>query len=269
VQVLRGLPRDQVFAQMVAGFEMANADPRFVAVNPVMPEDWYVPIHDFSLHMQMFDYLHRVYPKVRLTLHAGELAPGLVPPEDLRYHIRESVEVGHAERIGHGDDVMHERDPIALLQEMAKKHVAVEICLTSNDVILGIRGAQHPLSMYLKYGVPVALATDDEGVSRSDMTHEYLRAVQEQNLRYSDLKRMARNSLEYSFLPGASLWSDAGSFRRAGECGGDDPTASVDRVSNRCRTLLNSSERAQAEWKLEGSLARFESRFGQSARAGQ
>jgi len=263
-EVLRGLPRDQVFAEMVAGFEMANADPRFVAVNPVMPEDWYVPMHDFSLHMQMFDYLHRVYPKVRLTLHAGELAPGLVPPEGLRYHIRESIEVGRAERIGHGGDVMHERDPIALLQEMAKKRVLVEICLTSNDLILGIRGAQHPLAMYLKYGVPVALATDDEGVLRSDMTHEYLRAVQEQNLRYSDLKRMARNSLDYSFLPGASLWSDAASFRRAAECAGEDSATSADRVSNRCRAFLNGSERAQAEWRLEGSLARFESRFAQT-----
>jgi hypothetical protein len=46
----------------------------------------------------------------------------------------------------------------------------------------------------LKYGVPVALATDDEGVSRSDMTREYLRAVQNQGLSYEELKRMARQA---------------------------------------------------------------------------
>jgi adenosine deaminase len=28
-------------------------------------------------------------------------------------------------------------------------------------------------------GVPVALATDDEGVSRSNMTHEYLKGAEE------------------------------------------------------------------------------------------
>ena len=93
----------------------------------------------------------------------------------------------------------------------------VEICLTSNDVILGIAGEYHPLPIYMKYGVPVALATDDEGVSRSDMTHEYLRAVETYDfISYRDLKRMARMSLEHSFLPGPSLWSDGKSFRAAG-----------------------------------------------------
>ena len=46
-QVLRGLPREAVFAQIVLGFELASSDPRFVGLNLVMPEDWYVPIHDF------------------------------------------------------------------------------------------------------------------------------------------------------------------------------------------------------------------------------
>ena len=169
-QVLRGLTPAQVFAQILTGFEMATHDARVVGFNLVMPEDWHVPMRDFSLHMRMIDFLRRSYPKVHIALHAGELAPGMVPPDGLSFHIRESVEVGHAERIGHGVDVMHERDPIGLLQEMAARNVAVEICLTSNDVILGVRGSEHPLPTYLRYHVPVALATDDAGVSRSDMT---------------------------------------------------------------------------------------------------
>ena len=111
----------------------------------VMPEDWYIPVRDYDLQMRMVEYLHRVYPKVHISLHAGELAPGLVAPETLRFHIREAVERAHAERIGHGVDVMYERDPFQLLDEMAKKDVLVEICLTSNDVILGVRGIDHPL----------------------------------------------------------------------------------------------------------------------------
>src|SRR4029077_15062115 len=50
-QVLRGLPHEAVFAQIVPGFELASSDPRFVGLNLVMPEDWYVPIHDFNEHM--------------------------------------------------------------------------------------------------------------------------------------------------------------------------------------------------------------------------
>ena len=177
-QVLRGLPPEAVFAQIVLGFELASSDPRFVGLNLVMPEDWYVPSHDFNRHMAMMDYLHGVYPKVHITLHAGELAAGLVKPEDLSFHIRASVEKGHAERIGHGVSVMLEKDPFGLMKEMAARNVVVEISLTSNDEILGVSGDDHPLPVYMKYGVPVALSTDDEGVSRSDMTHEYLRAVQ-------------------------------------------------------------------------------------------
>jgi hypothetical protein len=258
-QVLRGFPPEQVFAQILTGFELAQTDPRVVGLNLVMPEDWYVPMHDFRLHMKMMDYLHGIYPKVHISLHAGELADGMVPPEGLSFHIRDSVETGHAERIGHGADVMRETDPIGLLKEMARRNVLVEICLTSNDLILGVRGNEHPLPIYMKYGVPVALATDDEGVSRSDMTHEYLRAVEGYNLSYTLLKDMARASLEHSFLPGASIWEDARAFRMVNACAVDSPANNS--LSSTCRKFLDGSERAQVQWREEAQFAKFEAKF--------
>ena len=258
-EVLRGLPPEQVFAQILAGFELAQADPWVVGLNLVMPEDWYVPMHDFHLHMKMIDYLHGLYPRVSISLHAGELAQGMVPPEGLSFHIRDSLETGHAERIGHGVDVMHETDPIALLKEMARRNVLVEICLTSNDLILGVRGNRHPLPIYLKYGVAVALATDDEGVSRSDMNQEYLRAVEGYNLTYPQLKSMARASLEHSFLPGASLWKDARAFRVVDACAADSPLKSS--LSPVCRQFLDGSQRAQVQWREEAEFDKFEARF--------
>jgi hypothetical protein len=257
-QVLRGLPREMVFAQILLGFELAQSDSRFVGLNLVMPEDWYVPMHDFELHMKMLDYLHSVYPKVHVSLHAGELAMGLVPPEGLRFHVRESVERWHAERIGHGVSVMNEDHPIDLLREMSRRKVLVEICLTSNALILGVKGDAHPLQIYIRYGVPVALATDDEGVSRSDMTHEYLRAVQTYNfLGYKELKRMARMSLEHSFLAGSSLW--ASDFHPAAACAND--RAGAGKPSPGCQKFLDANERSQMQWKLEEAFAGFEKRF--------
>jgi adenosine deaminase len=258
-QVLRGLPKEQVYAQILLGFELAQADPRFLGLNLVMPEDYYVPMHDFDLHMRMLDYLHGVYPKVHISLHADELAMGLVPPEGLSFHIRESIEKGHAERIGHGTSVMNERDAVGLLQEMAARKVLVEICLTSNDLILGVRGEEHPLPVYLRYGVPVALATDDPGVSRSDMTHEYLRGAESYKLTYAELKRMARQSLEYSFLAGASLWSDAQKFRPVTACAGGRYRAAS--VSAGCQKFIDASDRARVQWKLEREFAEFETKF--------
>jgi hypothetical protein len=256
-QALRGLPREKVFAQILLGFELVQADPRFVGLNLVMPEDWYVPMHDFHLHMQMLDQLHGLYPKVHISLHAGELAMGLVPPEGLRFHIRESIERGHAERIGHGVSVMEEHEALGLLKEMADRKVLVEICLTSNAKILGVEGANHPLSTYLKYGVPVALATDDQGVSRSDMTHEYLRAVETYGLSYAELKRMAREGLEHSFLPGESLWQ--GDFRVVSACATDRPQK--EKTSSSCRKFLDASEKAEIQWQLEEKFENFEEKY--------
>jgi hypothetical protein len=259
-QVLRGLPPEAVFAQILLGFELASTDPHFVGLNLVMPEDWYIPIHDFNQHMAMLDYLHSVYPKVHIALHAGELAESLVKPEDLSFHIRSSVERGHAERIGHGASVMLERDPLGLMKEMAAKNVVVEINLTSNDQILGISGDEHPLPIYMKYGVPVAISTDDEGVARSDMTHEYLRAVEGYHLSYAELKRMTRDSLEHSFLAGKSLWAETKpTYRPVAACATDamgkqEPAAG-------CAKFLDANERAHEQWKLEAAFTEFEKRF--------
>jgi len=256
-QVSRGLPKEVVFGQILAGFEMASRDPRVVGLNLVMPEDAYLSIHDFNLHMRMLDFLHNLYPKVHITLHAGELTENLVPPEEL-FHVRASIETGHAERIGHGVDVMQEPKPIDLLKEMAARGVLVEICLTSNDVILNVTGDHHPLPIYLKYGVPVTLATDDPGVSRGDITQEYERAAATYHLSYRELKRFARNSLEYSFLPGESIWKNVATTARAAACAADKPST---KPSTNCTALLAASEKAQTQWKLEEALADFESRF--------
>ena len=259
-QVLRGLPRQMVFAQILLGFELVQADARFVGLNLVMPEDWYVPMRDFDLHMNMIDYLHGVYPKVHISLHAGELAMGLVPPEGLRFHIRESIERGHAERIGHGVSVMDENDSLGLLKEMAQRKVLVEICLTSNDLILGVEGANHPLRAYISHGVPVALATDDEGVSRSDMTREYLRAIETYNFPYSQMKRMARQSLEHSFLAGPSLWLETQNFHAVSACARDRPE-NDQLPSPGCDKFLAASDRAKTQWKLEKAFAKFEKKY--------
>src|SRR5579871_29088 len=79
-QILRGFPKEQVFAQTLLGFETAAADPRFVGINYVMPEDGTTSMADYAEHMKMVGFLHGLYPKVHISLHAGELAEGLVPP---------------------------------------------------------------------------------------------------------------------------------------------------------------------------------------------
>jgi adenosine deaminase len=260
-QVLRALPKESVFAQVVLAFELASVDPRFVGLNFVQPEDNYVAMRDYRLQMSMLDALHSFYPKVHISLHAGELSSDIVPPDGLTFHIRSAIEQGHAERIGHGVDVMYESNPYDLLKEMSAKHVMVEVNLTSNDVILNVKGNDHPFMIYRKYGVPVALSTDDEGVSRIDLTHEYVRAADTYPLTYRDFKQMARTGIEHSFLPGESLWQkavveklDQPVVACRGQLGRETPTGA-------CATLVRSSEKAQQEWELEHRFHTFEANF--------
>lgn len=256
-QVLRGFPKEQVFAQTLLGFETASADPRFVGINYVMPEDGYISMTDYALHMKIVGFLHGLYPKIHISLHAGEIAPGLVPYEGLCCHIRLAVEEAHAERIGHGVDVTYENRPHELLREMAQNHVMVEINLTSNAMILGLTGNDHPFPMYRTFRVPVALSTDDEGVERTNLTREYVRAVETYDLRYADLKELARTGMEHSFLSGASLWNESDNFSKSvGACakdaiGGEKPSAG-------CSEFLKGSEKAQQQWELERRFRSFE-----------
>lgn len=255
-QVARGSPPQQVFAQILLGFLMAAQDRKVVGLNLVQPEDGAISMRDYSLQMRMIQYLRGFYPGVRVTLHAGELAPGLVPDEGLRFHIREAVRVAGARRIGHGVDVMHEDSARELMAQMAREGVMVEIALTSNDVILGIRGPAHPLHAYMAAGVPVALATDDEGVARSEMTMEYLKAVRDQALGYPALKTMARTSLQHAFIQGEPLWRDLNTLAPTAACAGGWETS-------RCRAFLARSPRARLQRDLERRFGWFERRAAQ------
>jgi adenosine deaminase len=264
-QVLRGFPPEQVFAQTLLGFETVQAsmsahEPGFVGINFVMPEDGLISMRDYTLQMKMLDYLHSVYPQVHISLHSGELAPGMVPPEGLRFHIRQAVDLGHAERIGHGVDVMYEDNADALLKELAQKHIMIEINLTSNEGILGIQGDNHPFPDYRAAHVPVALSTDDEGVSRIDLTHEYVRAALDYNLTYQDLKQMARTGMEHDFLPGPSLWATPDVFTTPAAACKSQPLGAAT-PSDACKSFLDSSEKASAQWELERRFQAFEARY--------
>ncbi|HWU03569.1 MAG TPA: adenosine deaminase [Novosphingobium sp.] len=255
----RGMQPAAAFRSLVLGFALAARDPRFVGVNIVQPEDWPVALRDYDLHMAMFRFLEGKYPQVRPTLHAGELAMGQVAPPHLRDHIAKAIAAG-AQRIGHGTDIALEQDARATMATMARKGIAVEINLSSNDVILGVKGGEHPLNLYRRMGVPVVLATDDEGVLRTDMTNEYVRAVTEQGLGYRDLKAMARASITYSFAPGQSLWRTGLPGVPVASCAGGFAMPA-------CRALMAGSEKARLEAALEARFAAFEADEIANARA--
>ena len=199
--VVRLLPPSQVFSSLLAAFQAARRTPLIVGVNIVGAENKQVAMRDYTLHMKMFRFLKARYPEVKIALHAGELALGMVPPEGLKFHIEQAISVAGADRIGHGIDLAHESRALAIMQTMRAQGIPVEINLTSNDFILGVRGQEHPVTLYRRYGVPFVLSTDDAGVSRNTLANEYVLYASRYRPSYGEIKKLSYAGVRYSFLP--------------------------------------------------------------------
>jgi adenosine deaminase len=256
VAASRLAPDNEFFATLAAGMALMRVDPRVVGVNILAPEDHPIARTHFETQMRLLDFLWQHFDHPHITLHAGELTPTISPLAPMRSRIRRSIEVGHAQRIGHGVSIAWEDDLSGLFQEMRQKGVAVEICLTSNDGILGVRDSEHPFHLYRRAGIPVSLNTDDEGVNRSNLTLEFVRAVRSYNLSYQDVKTLVRNSIEYAFLPGQSLYQDHNPERL--RSGFADVRKLTWRPSPEAEKVMGASEKLRVQVRLERALTAFE-----------
>jgi adenosine deaminase len=266
--------RVNVFGQWVFASELVQRVPELVGTNLVSPEenDNSLKYYDDDMFaLGVLDDFNDQQPgrkQVHISLHAGELIPAVLKSADqehLRFHIRSAVEKAHAERIGHGVDVLGETAGAGaadLLNDMREMGVLVEICLTSNRVLLGASSTQHPLGAYLQQHVPVTLATDDQGILRNDISTEYFVAATDQGLDYLTLKQLARASLEHAFVEGDSLWARRDDFSASvAACSASEPGAGI--VSAECQKFLTTHHKANLQWKLEAQLIAFEERFAQ------
>jgi aminodeoxyfutalosine deaminase len=128
---------------------------------------------------------------LRLTAHAGET----VGPESVWGAIR----VLKAERIGHGLSSWKDRE---LLAYLVQEQIPVEISMTSNvrtGCIASI--GQHPVKTYYDVGMMITLNTDDPAIFRTSVGQEYQLAQDVFGFSDEQLRRLAMNSFEASFLP--------------------------------------------------------------------
>ena len=192
----------KVFAQLYVVHKACAEESNnlLVGCNIVAAENGEKSMLYYRLHMEMFAALATKFPKVPTSLHAGELTLGLGRPEHLTYHIRQAVDTAKAHRIGHGVDLPFEQDSDELLKAMKENEIPVEINLTSNEFILGVKDAEHPISLYRKAEVPLLLCTDDPGILRTSLTEQYTLAALRYGFSYDEMRQFAFNAISYSFL---------------------------------------------------------------------
>lgn len=261
----------QVFANLYAGFlAVKDAPDVVVGLNLVAPEDNQVAVHDYALHMKMFGLLRQYFQQkyhvdVHYSLHAGELTNLIAKQKDLHSHVEQAIDIANADRIGHGVDIQTElKYHPDLLKQLKQKNKLVEINLSSNADILGVCDGSttekcyepHPIMTFVQAGVPIVLSTDDEGIEMTDLNHEYAIAMKRYPLTYAQMKRADRNSLQYSFLPGQSLWQKKYTQMNAA-CSNDNPYG-LRVTSNRCQQFLNQNLKARLQWHLEAQFSLFE-----------
>ncbi len=147
---------DPRFAQRFVGFDLAGEESRMA---PAAFRKLFRPLHE---------------EVVRITIHAGEGEPA--------DRIWQAVYELAADRIGHGLTLGAHPE---LLGRFLERSIAIEMCPSSNDQIVGFRdflrgdteGRIYPLSSYLEHGLLVTVNSDDPGISRTTLSREYLKAA--------------------------------------------------------------------------------------------
>jgi aminodeoxyfutalosine deaminase len=133
---------------------------------------------------------------LRLTCHAGESTG----PQS----IWAAVNIG-AERIGHALSAQEDPD---LIEILAERQIPLELNITSNlrtgccPELPGFPGVpDHPVRRYFEEGLMVTLNSDDPPFFGANLLDEYLLAHRAFEFPLDQLRELAANSIEASFLP--------------------------------------------------------------------
>ncbi|MEZ5163496.1 MAG: adenosine deaminase [Fimbriimonadaceae bacterium] len=123
--------------------------------------------------------------------HAGETQG----PES----IWEALELCDPPRIGHGIRCL---DDPALVEELKKRGTVLEVCPTSNVCLTPIASiADHPIQSMIDAGLNVTINSDDPPMFNTTLSDEYHRVSEAFGWDMAVVKQMARNALEWSYLP--------------------------------------------------------------------
>ena len=128
---------------------------------------------------------------VHLVHHAGETGGAA--------SVREALDIGRAERIGHGIRALEDPELVARLRD---EQVPLEVCPSSNVVLDLVPSlAAHPLPALVEAGLVVTLNTDIPAITGRTLSAEYAAVRDAFGCTDAELAGFARAAVEASFAP--------------------------------------------------------------------
>jgi adenosine deaminase len=210
-----GLDWDEMMARVLRGVERARAKYDIVvgliaivsrSLGPISARDTVAFTLNWRDHLVGFDLAdaEEAYPAkafaaemgplfaidMPITVHSGEN----VGPD----HIRTSVDVLHARRIGHGVSIVRDSE---LVERFIEEGLALEMCPTSNLRTRAVdRLEAHPAAHLLERGACVTLNSDDPGLFDITLSGELALAQERLGFSASMLLSCTRNAMDASFV---------------------------------------------------------------------
>ncbi|WP_338432259.1 adenosine deaminase [Clostridium tyrobutyricum] len=140
-----------------------------------------------EIHREAFDMAK--YYGLHRTVHAGETGNPA--------NIIKSIELLNAERIGHGVFAFKDSHVVEYLK---RNNIPLEVCITSNVNTSAVNSyKEHPVKSYMDNGIIITVNTDNTTVSNTSIVDEFKYLVKYQNFTLNDIKKVIKNSIDYSF----------------------------------------------------------------------
>lgn len=266
LEVMRNRPNGDFFASAAAAMAVAQNDPRVFGFTVDGPQHEAIASDNFLAQMKIIEWLKKRYPDVNITYHALEVNERLSTMEEMQEELWNIFKYVDPKRVGHVTALSESRNPPGLLKHLKANHIGVEVCLSSVQVTTGVKPKKNPIFLILQSEIPVTLNSDDEGLTFSNLSREFLKAYK-CGISYKDITIMIRSSLHYSFLPGESIYTknwleEAHKFGvRRGDIFNDlfqemhDPKW---KPSKEAIEFLRASRKAQVQFIHEKQVVKFE-----------
>ena len=127
---------------------------------------------------------------LHITIHSGE--------DTDAEHVRETLNILGAERIGHG--VKSWDDP-AVIELIKERDAHLELSVTSNWLTkTSLSIEDHPIKKLYESGVSISINTDDAHLMGIDLMHEYELIIDKFGFTGDDFMKINADALEHSFL---------------------------------------------------------------------